>query len=1795
MCVFVETKRKKPCLLFNGYRYVQDKRQNRTTYWRCELRATCNGRAHQIGRENPIETIKHNHRYNENRNHYEEFRLKIKKRICDERTAVRKIFRTEIIKAQKYTPDLVDRLPKFNQIKSSLYHTRNKNYPSATKSLTSESTILNPLVQSINDTNNNMLVSASSATTVVSPVKFEDRRSIDNNTNSNNRPSYLSEVITTRTNNSTDSQTTSLEMTKLLSNITTCTNNNNNDIEQDNSLFSSLKNNLSNETMDNPSCLNQFGWEDLDGRYIPVLFRNENGRQERYTSKIYVENTLFQNESWQRHSILAKSPLLPPLLSFAYTENELKLFRLIVEWHLAQCNFKSIPSTDCLIRFEDLIDYSSNIRKLRDSMPSTAAYNHHKQTRTIPFEISTINHTLHQQMQSNLTLDTHLAFISPNSKFVDSSSMLLQKPSTTSTSPQSAVAELLHRQQKQMKTYPVSPPNLLNSELLPFQSGYLPSSLLMPPNSYPFHFPSPRASPRQSSLIAPKPQTNSKNIQDLSAHKTHSSCKQPLPPPQLQRHSQQPIQYQQQQQQQHLMKQQSSLKNSVNLSKFENKPSSGTILHQYESSEKAPLTNTRSSDAKESGWVQINNVFVPYIVKLKLRDSEIDRSTKQQQLQREIYVPYEILIKCHILSDDEFLFKKFLIRATPSDFEIFNQLISNIHIFDEKVAEKTLLVNLYHIMIGLNRILYVKILTSKQPRTQVNKSHQDVLKHRGGTLRINDKLVPYLIQNNRYYVPLLYTYSTIANGVNLAKKFARAPRQFEIDYLNLLFLYFSIDNTVLTADTLLVDAYDIKAPNIQLIKHFTLIEHQQRERMNLNNTLMKLSSKKVHKNPNLNTSTMNSVINPHPMNVNESFIIVVPASCKQSKYSPANVVVNPLIHTAAFYGLSGPPPPPPPVASSKSISAIDMNKSGAKMTTSLGPPSSSSLSSNCATINPPLNSVQNTVVLNPALNALLQPYTKQHQTDIHSNTKLTKMSNSSNHKHNNSIKHDTNYHNYSHKTSSNDGVIVNPSLEKSTDKSSIVHHFNHYATASPPLMPPWALPNLNSLPSYTTSQSEKKNPSSNIFRAHQLALTKDILQQQHSYYQEQRSKSSSVPALRPPQPPLYLRPEIRSFQIRRRPFYGIVKNPETPIGEWKIPTTHILNQFASTIPIETFLQLCDNEFQIKLVRLDDDEKSLVSHHVGRCSADEYFIYHRDLERCIEQLLTYKQILLSLSTANYPSFPLHSPEMPVHENQRHVDATLLSPSLTQENTVSQTQKVQPAARKRKATVPVTRLPSNVLDEKSQQQQQVTVSNLNSIKSSIISDQSTSPQPHVEMLEQVSLPSMISTNEELDSQLYDEMIERSSLDIPAVATSQNEPNLYLTTPISDSTGTPNLFDALSSSPIKSISITPDDEYPAQFSIETISKNHISDTIPSCSSGYESSGFGGRSTAQSTDEKSPPAIVTISHLDEQSMNNTNSKDTNDTDGDSCRSRAQSYVSTELSFKEKEDDELLPITKDQDNSLSNDYHPPHSPLLQSAADRRRLRQLSCSSPPKKFQRSNWGEPVEICSKQIEKSLRTLNVNGGNISINETNETSQRKISSRKKRRRGRPPKKTRVQSSISDITKQTVSIPPFLPCSEDTLDHDRGDRSNDSKTTLTTGNSQSLDLCTDSNTSEIPDEIFTNFKCGKRPRTRTVSHEDDNDDDDELDRIVVQMEEDVDDDDNDNNHQIQSNSSDSNLFEMFDNKTTDTTEQQDKSTSLSMKNANNNSVIIPSQQDIPAIDCTYKIQCNPDRLSLTLRRIQK
>ncbi|CAF2528327.1 unnamed protein product [Rotaria sp. Silwood2] len=819
----VETKRHKPCLIFRGYRYVQDKIQNRTIYWRCEDRTHCNGRAHQlVGNGSlPILTIKHNHRP-----------------IVD-----------DIIINETMTVDGQRRQRRRQNLKTSYYQQ--------------------------NDGDDLLLSSTSS--TMTSPIKIENPQNRQQHLQQQQHGAmvknlHLSEVITTAAATNTHhyngvgqhrhNTVDPIEMTKLLSNITTTTTTTTTTPSN-----STTKTIPTSSNMDYPSRLNHFSWEEIEGRYLPVIFRSENDSLQRYTSKMYVEHTLFQSESWQRYVVLARS--LPPLISFPYTENELKLFRLIVEWHLASFHFKTILPSDCLIRFEDLLDFYNALRKLRDSVTTATAATTTTSATTFNRPLPPPPIPMAPPKQRVLPSSASSSSAAAAAAVAVSNGLAQSFELPTMTGNASIKQPHTHqRHPSSTKIYPPTVHHSHSSHYLLQQNADLLASFSNP-SSQTFSFNS--VTPKSNVPLL----QSSSNQWSENIPKINDKIRPPLPPV-----PRPPIPMN------NVLRQEQIIRDKQLLSQ--------KLPHQ------SIDNHNLSRETKESGWVQINNVFVPYIVKLKLRESELEKCSTRQpppQLQREFYVPYEILIKCHIFSDNEFTFKKFLIKATQQDFDIFNNLISNINIFDEKVPEKTLLVNLYHVMIGLQRILYVKLLTTKQPRTQVNKYHAEVLAHKGGTLLMHEnKLVPYILQNNRFYVPVVYAFHSLPHIVSQAKRGARAPRQYEIDYLNLLFLYFSIDSPPLTSDTLLVDAFSIKSPDLQPPIHFrTLTEHQQYERNKLLNTIMRITQ----------TNTNNKIPNKlQQQSATKSSVLTNTSTHKSNKCPPANVVVNPLIHHPSFYGLS---------------------------------------------------------------------------------------------------------------------------------------------------------------------------------------------------------------------------------------------------------------------------------------------------------------------------------------------------------------------------------------------------------------------------------------------------------------------------------------------------------------------------------------------------------------------------------------------------------------------------------------------------------------------------------------------------------------------------------------------------------------------------------------------------------------------------------------------------------------------------------------------------------------------------
>ena len=120
MLSIVESKRNKPMLLLDTFRYTQDKVLSTTIYWKCENRS-CSGRAIQYGSNLPSMKKPHNHDGNERKCKVQEFRTNLKRRIEDSPQPPKRIYREQLISLSTTSPLIT---PMFHEIKDSLYKTK---------------------------------------------------------------------------------------------------------------------------------------------------------------------------------------------------------------------------------------------------------------------------------------------------------------------------------------------------------------------------------------------------------------------------------------------------------------------------------------------------------------------------------------------------------------------------------------------------------------------------------------------------------------------------------------------------------------------------------------------------------------------------------------------------------------------------------------------------------------------------------------------------------------------------------------------------------------------------------------------------------------------------------------------------------------------------------------------------------------------------------------------------------------------------------------------------------------------------------------------------------------------------------------------------------------------------------------------------------------------------------------------------------------------------------------------------------------------------------------------------------------------------------------------------------------------------------------------------------------------------------------------------------------------------------------------------------------------------------------
>ena len=105
-------------------------------------------------------------------------------------------------------------------------------------------------------------------------------------------------------------------------------------------------------------------------------------------------------------------------------------------------------------------------------------------------------------------------------------------------------------------------------------------------------------------------------------------------------------------------------------------------------------------------WVQINNICIPYIIKSEQRR----------------FLPYQVLLDCDLFNEQEQAFLRHLIaKANANDIEMFEKIISSSSSIDFKLNDDLFLLDLVHLIFGMSKILYIKLVNN--PR-DVNKSYK---------------------------------------------------------------------------------------------------------------------------------------------------------------------------------------------------------------------------------------------------------------------------------------------------------------------------------------------------------------------------------------------------------------------------------------------------------------------------------------------------------------------------------------------------------------------------------------------------------------------------------------------------------------------------------------------------------------------------------------------------------------------------------------------------------------------------------------------------------------------------------------------------------------------------------------------------------------------------------------------------------------------------------------------------------------------------------------------------------------
>lgn len=413
-------------------------------------------------------------------------------------------------------------------------------------------------------------------------------------------------------------------------------------------------------------------------------------------------------------------------------------------------------------------------------------------------------------------------------------------------------------------------------------------------------------------------------------------------------------------------------------------------------------------------------------------------------------------------------------------------------------------------------------------------------------------------------------------------------------------------------------------------------------------------------------------------------------------------------------------------------------------------------------------------------------------------------------------------------------------------------------------------------------------------------------------------------------------PQMKTIKYDHHTLNALVKSPETLAKDWKISIKHIFEKFAFLIDYQKFIQWCQTNLLLPLIRLDDEEKKINASD----NEDDYYVYQRHLDRCIALLNDLKRGTISMTL-----LPPSNQEMQPSTSSA-IRASLAGKTHRLMLNFPIRIGVFLGAKKRKTTVPTTRHVSSTLEQplsSSSATSPCTPATINEPEMSYQSPElPVSEETPLAIVEEVSAEEKLANDAEDDDGIGS---------MPMVAAVEEDP----------------VVQGLGSS-----------EIDASFLIVTSTdgedgKIHLDDTLPSCSSGYESAAaltnvdmnIAHHSSSEDDDEDTNPTTRSREH------------------SSSCQSEQSlppilSTVSTNIPFDDEtkanpRQETSSPVTPPIDSEL-----PPISHQARQR-DRQGKYQVRSRSPTPRFAKRK--RPADelvlaantITSDQIEQHLRTL------------------------------------------------------------------------------------------------------------------------------------------------------------------------------------------------------------------------------